>query len=272
MRFPALWLLVAAAAWPQRVEEDNFENPLNDKADAVVAGQKQFVISCSACHGATGEGGRGPNIRDGRAIRRLSDRQLFTSIQKGVPGTDMPPVNLPDEKIWQVAAFVRALSAPAFETRVAGDVEAGRAIFFGKGACSQCHMILGNGGFLGPDLSNIGAARSLEYLRESVAKPGARLADGYQGVRVVTRQGVEIEGVARNYSNYSIQITDARGELHLLDTANLKEVRLEEKTLMPEPKLAPAEIRDVLAYLSRHSVRPTAPKSSELRRQRGNRR
>jgi len=93
-------------------------------------------------------------------VRRLSDEQLFDSIKKGVPGTDMPPCALPDEQIRRMAAFVRSLSQPAIASVVKGDVEAGREIFFKKGGCVSCHMIRSQGGFPGPDLSDIGAPGS----------------------------------------------------------------------------------------------------------------
>jgi len=76
------------------------------------AGRKLFLASCSGCHGANAEGGRGPNLVEGRILRRLDDEALFKSIKSGVPGTDMPPTNLPDDQIRSVAAYVRSLSAP----------------------------------------------------------------------------------------------------------------------------------------------------------------
>ena len=44
---------------------------------------------------------------------------------------------------------------------VAGDRDLGKQLFFGKGRCSGCHMIRGQGGLLGPDLSNVGAIARL---------------------------------------------------------------------------------------------------------------
>src|SRR5260370_26377533 len=109
--------------------------------DNLEAGKQLFAGACSACHGASGEGGHGPSVVDGWQVRRASDAELFTSIQKGVPGTDMPHCALPDEKIRLLAAFVRSLSQPAIVSGVKGDAAAGREIFFHKGGCAACHMI-----------------------------------------------------------------------------------------------------------------------------------
>jgi cytochrome c oxidase cbb3-type subunit 3 len=244
--------LAAQAPTPEVV------NPLAGQPAAIEAGQELFANACSACHGAAGEGGRGPNLSDGKLIRRAKDDQLFQSIQKGVPGSDMPPFSLPDEKIWQLAAYVRNLGAPAYETKVAGDPEAGSQIFWQKAGCAQCHMIRGRGGFLGPDLSNIGAQRSWRLLREAVLQPSARLAEGYRGVTVTTLAGEKISGVAKNNTNYSIQILDASGRLHLLLKQDLREVAFRKQSLMPEDypqRLQSADIENLLAFLSRQALR-----------------
>jgi PQQ-dependent dehydrogenase (methanol/ethanol family) len=253
-------LLAAVVAAQQQPRPDRAEdrNPLRGDPNAVVAGSKLFSESCGACHGPNGEGGRGPNLVDGRAVRRLNDRELMTSIRKGVPGTDMPPSPLPEEKLWQITAFVRGLSSPAFESPVAGNAEAGGALFFGKAGCSNCHMIRGRGGFLGPDLANVGQLRSEALLHESIVNPNRRLVEGFQGASIVTAEGQKIEGIAKNLTNYSVQVLDAAGELHLLDRARLKSMSLRAVSAMPADyakRLSKAEIQNLVAYLGRQSIR-----------------
>ena len=72
----------------------------------------------------------------------------------------MPPLNLPEEHIWEIVTYVRALNAPAFESKVPGDAAAGDALFWGKAGCAG-HSIRGRGGFLGLDLSTIGLTRTV---------------------------------------------------------------------------------------------------------------
>lgn len=231
---------------------------MEGKPEAVEAGGQFFRAACSSCHGATGGGGRGPNIRDGRLVRRMSSEQLFDSIKTGVPGTEMPAFPIADEKIWAVVAFVRSLSAPAMEGNVPGDEAAGSAIFFGKGGCSGCHAVRGVGGSLGPDLSNAGIQRSIGQLRESVLDPSARPTEGFEAVDVVMKSGARISGVAKNYTNYAIQVLDRGGGLHLLEKKDVQEITLHRKSLMPgdySTKLTPVELQNLLAYLSRQAMR-----------------
>jgi len=46
--------------------------------------------------------------------------------------------------------------------------------------CDACHMINGEGGEVGPNLSKIGAIRDREYLRRSILDPNADLAEGFE--------------------------------------------------------------------------------------------
>jgi putative heme-binding domain-containing protein len=221
---------------------------------AVDAGKEIYMGSCSGCHGATGEGSQGPSLLSGRASR-LPDRTLVSSIKNGLPGTSMPNFPMADEKILQVAAFVRSLTAPAIAMKVAGDPERGRELFFGSGRCATCHMILGRGGYPGPDLSNIGAERTVPQLTESVMKPSARIANGYRSVTAVLKSGRTIQGVAKNHNNYSVQILDAAGKLHLLGREEIVKLEMPDASMMPAVTDA-NQARDLIAFLSRQSTRP----------------
>lgn len=262
-------LLLPAVLCAQPVPRmDEPDNPLTGDPAAVEAGRKLFSASCGACHGATGEGGRGPNLRDGKLIRRSSDFQMFNTIRKGVPGSDMPGANLPDANIWQLVTFVRALGAPAAETIVPGEPSRGELVY-AKSGCAGCHMISGRGGTLGPDLSNIGAARSYEYLRESVLKPGERISAGYQPVTVKLKDGRTLEGVARNYTNYSFQLMAKDGKLYLLNASDLADAKVDVASLMPADygeRLSKEEMTDLVAYLSKRTLRPVEARRRPERR------
>jgi len=242
-------------------DKEDLPNPVAGQADAIAAGKKLSLEGCSGCHGPTAECGRGPNLAQGDQIRGATNRHLLSVITDGVKGSDMPPSGLPSDKVWQIVAYLRNLTAVAFDSTAAGDVEAGRILFFGKAGCANCHTIRGRGGFPGPDLSNIGRVRSFRQLRESLLDPDAQIAEGYGGVTVTTKSGQTIGGVARDNTNYAIQILDARGDVHRLLKTDLREVVFRKSSLMPgdlKQRLSPAEIEDLLAFLGRQSIRDSA--------------
>lgn len=235
-------------------EETHIGNPASIAAGAVLYG-----TSCSGCHGASAEGGRGPKLIGARNIQRLGNAWLFGVLRNGIAGSDMPPSSYEDEKVWQLAAYIKNLSSPAGRQSVPGDPEAGREVYFGAGRCMSCHMIRGEGGFLGPDLSNLGVTRTLTELRESVLEPNKRLTRGYMPVLVTLGNGETIRGVARNTSNYSIQLLDADGELRLLSKSDVTKVDFPKDSWMPanySQRLSPQQVTDLLAFLSRQSIRP----------------
>ena len=240
--------LLAQHAEPQ----DARQRTAIGKAEAIARGKQLFAGSCAVCHGPGGQGGRGPNLRQQVMWHSLTDDEMFATIQKGVAGAGMPAANLPAKDIWQLVAFVRWLAAPAVEAPPPGNVVAGEKLFRGKAACSKCHQILGRGGLLGPDLSDVGVRRSVEQIREAVIDPDADGFRGYRRVDVLLNDGRTIKGVARNRTNYSIQLLDEDGSLHLVPTSNVKELTMSEHSPMPrdyEEQLSRQELDDLVAFL-----------------------
>jgi len=267
-----LWLPWSGKAQERRQEENAAENSFNGRPEAIEAGQKLFANMCSGCHGAQAEGGRGPNLEDGQLVRLKDAQHLSDSIRKGVPGSEMPPFDLLDEQIGQLLAFIRSLSAPAAESQVPGDPESGRVIFLGKASCSACHMILGKGGLTGPDLSNIGMSHSWKQLRQALVDPKSRPREGYQGAMVLTEGGSRITGIMKDQTNYSVAIQDVDGNLHLLSMQDIREITYRSGSLMPDDydrRLTAKEMDDVLAFLSRQSVRPVKVQTSSAGHQKG---
>ena len=257
-----LFALPLAAQNPALVDEvvrDPNEDVYIGKKEHIAAGEQLYSVACSGCHGQEGEGGRGPNLAIGPAAQGKRPTQIHNSIKNGVPGSDMPPYgSLPEEQLWQITAFVSSLSRPAYEMEIPGDPKAGETLFFGNMGCSNCHMIRGRGGKMGPDLSDAGLQNYVLQLKEGVLEPNKRITPGYDPVRVVTESGETIEGVAKNYTNYSMQLIDRRGKLHLLETRNLREIIFLKNTWMPSnltTRFSEDEIQNVLAYLSRQAIR-----------------
>ncbi len=261
MRLLLFCLVAAPVLFAQTGDEkEDLKNPFAGP-EAIAAGRKLYMEGCSGCHGPTAEGGRGPNLAQGDQIRGATNRQLLAVLTDGVKGSDMPPSGLPAPKVWQVIAYLRDLTAVAFDSAALGSVAEGGKLFFGKAGCANCHTIRGRGGFPGPDLSNIARGRSLMQLRESLLDPDARIADGYGAVTVVTNAGQTISGVARDHTNYAIQVLDAHGELHRLAMADLREVVFHRASLMPHDyrqRFSAAETQDLLAFLGRQSIRDAA--------------
>lgn len=69
------------------VNENNVTQ-LMDEA-SLAEGQALFIRTCAACHGASGEGGVGPNMTDHYYIHGGSISEIFSTIKYGVPEKGM---------------------------------------------------------------------------------------------------------------------------------------------------------------------------------------
>ena len=94
-----------------------------------------------------------------------------------------------------------------------GDVARGRAIFTGKGGCTDCHRVGGTGSIVAPNLSDIGAVRSAGSLQRRSLDPASQMMPINRPVRVVTKDGAIVNGRRLNEDTYSLQMLDDGGNL-----------------------------------------------------------
>jgi cytochrome c oxidase cbb3-type subunit 3 len=218
----------------------------------VEAGQRLYGPQCQVCHGATGDGVPGVDLRLGRFRRASSDEDLARIITTGVPGTGMPAFKLQPAELTGIVAFIRAgFDAASASVRV-GNAERGKVLFEGKALCAQCHRVKGQGPRLAPDLSDIGAIRTLAALQRVLLNPTESLLPIHRPVRIVTKDGRTIRGRRLNEDTYTVQLIDTQERLHSLVKADLKEFVVETVATMPsfQGRLTGDELADVIAYLT----------------------
>jgi PQQ-dependent dehydrogenase (methanol/ethanol family) len=250
------------------------------QAQTTDAGRQAFLARCVGCHGDDGTGGgHGPDIVNVVEPRGVSKDAVRDLILKGIPDAGMPAFQIPTDQADAIAAYVMVLkgtSAPGGPTAarqsVPGDPLAGEAFFAGKGNCTSCHMVRGLGGVLGPDLSNVGDERTLAQIERALNDPGgepggAQLPGGgrrgggggpsYPAATLHLHSGQTIEGIIKNQSAFDLQLLGVDGKLYLLTRDQVASVT-PEKSVMPKVEATPAEVQNLLAYLSHLSTDPKA--------------
>ena len=217
----------------------------------VEAGQRLYGPQCQVCHGANGDGVPGIDLKLGRFRRASSDNDLARVITSGVPGTGMPAFVLRPEELTSIVAFIRAGFDPASAAVRVGDASRGRALFYGKAECSQCHRVNGNGPRVAPDLSDIGSIRTLAALQRALLTPDQALLPIHRPVTIVTKNGRRYSGRRLNEDTYTVQIIDEQENLVSLDKADVRELSVEDTGRMPSyaDRLTADELADVIAYL-----------------------
>jgi len=221
---------------------------------ALAAGRKTFESSCASCHGLNGKGGeRAPDIATRPEVVRLSDSETLKILREGILQKGMPPfAALGLAKLSEVLNYLRSLQGKSRAPIVTASAEGGKQIFVSKGGCSECHMVHGAGGFLGPDLSDYGASHSAGDIRSAIVS-----ADKRPGVRkglakATTKDGQQISGLVRNEDNFSVQLQAVDGTFHLLEKSSLSELTFDFSPVMPsdyESRLSKSELDQLVSYL-----------------------
>lgn len=259
----ALILATHLAAQSDRAEAQ--QNPFAGQPAAIAAGKTLYSAQCQSCH----------PVGIATYQRGSADGEIFLNIRNGIANTPMPPyTQLSTDQTWQIIAYMRTLSAasaPAPATVAAspstGDPANGKLIFEGKGACLTCHQFNGKGVAVGPELT--ASALTAEQIQAAITNPnvpaapagGGRGGRGGRGrggnigpatVTATTADGKVYRGTRKSQDTFTIQFIDTTGQYRSLDRAELKDLKIENTSLMPSDyatRLTASEIRDVAAYL-----------------------
>lgn len=140
------------------------------------------------------------------------------------------------------------------ETLAKADLSKGRAMYQ---ICAACHVMYGEGGKVGPDLTGSGRA-NLDYLLENIVDPSAVVSADYRMSMVTLKDGRILSGVIARQDERTLTLrlmteetTVEKSEIAKQDTSPV--------SMMPEGLLMafqPEQIRDLIAYLMHPSQVP----------------
>jgi cytochrome c oxidase cbb3-type subunit III len=229
----------------------------------VARGKQLFEENCSVCHGVDGSGGDGPDLRG--VPDSLGDTAMREIVRRGIPGTAMPNfyLTVSEKDAANIAAYIRTLKGATSSATTTGDPTKGAALYNSSG-CPACHMITGQGGSIGPDLTRIGAMRGTPYLKNALEHPGTDLPKVSEGAftgrwtqylmfRAVDKDGHVVEGIRVGEDSFTIVLKDSSGKFHGLWKPDLRSLEKEPgKSFMPSYRdsLSGAQLDDVVSYLA----------------------
>ena len=142
-----------------------------------------------------------------------------------------------------------------FALKTSGDSTKGRALFFDlQGlACVKCHAVGGEGGKVGPDLTDVGAKYPREELVTAILQPSAKIASGYESVVVLTLDGAVTNGILKAETEAIVELEDGEGRRVTIKKEEVELIQPSEVSLMPSglaDGLTPRDFADLIAYLS----------------------
>ncbi len=128
------------------------------------------------------------------------------------------------------------------------DASRGRAVF--NRVCAACHVLFGEGGTIGPDIT--GSNRTnLNYLLHNIIEPNAEIPNAYRAATVQLRDGRVLAGVIEAQSDKVVTVVTTN-ETVTVPRADVVSIVQSDVSMMPEGLLEPLtdqEVRDLVAYL-----------------------
>lgn len=132
-----------------------------------------------------------------------------------------------------------------------GDGAKGREIFLRAG-CIACHTVAADEPPKGPMLAAVANIYGRKELAESILKPNAKIAQGFETQWFDTAKGEHVEGFVTREGGDSVDVRNIAGQSLTLEKGDIKQRGKRETSMMPEGLMngfTPAELSDLLSYL-----------------------
>ena len=134
----------------------------------------------------------------------------------------------------------------------------GRTQFYGEPAnCARCHTVRGEGGQIGPDLSNLTHRDYTSVLRD-IREPSAALNPDYLTQLVALNDGRVLEGTVKSEGTRLV-VADREGKLTTVERSNVESTKPAAMSIMPEKLvdlLGPERLKDLLTFLLIPAIDP----------------
>ena len=134
---------------------------------------------------------------------------------------------------------------------MAGNVARGKVIY--QERCASCHRLEENGFALGADLVTVKNAGK-EKMLVNILDPNREVAPNYKAFEVETKNEESSIGLIANETATSVTLRQAFGKESVILRSQIKKIRSQEQSLMPEGLEAGLKLQDMadlLEYISR---------------------
>ncbi len=149
------------------------------------------------------------------------------------------------DKLELIAKQKTVLTASRLKT---ADLSNGRRLF--TKTCAACHVLFGEGGKIGPDITGSNRA-NLDYVLENVLDPSAIVGKDYRMTILALNDGRVVQGLVQKETDSAVTLRTINDTV-VVAKSDIEERKLSELSLMPEGQLnqlTPDEQRDLIAYL-----------------------
>lgn len=128
-------------------------------------------------------------------------------------------------------------------------------VLFGAINCGSCHSMQGEGGSIGPDLTQLGNRFSARDMLEAIIEPSKVISDQYESKVFFLKNGTSILGRLNNEDKDTYFVSQNPYEpqtVKEISKKDVSEIKVSEVSIMPPGtlnSLNPEELKDLIAYL-----------------------
>jgi putative heme-binding domain-containing protein len=136
------------------------------------------------------------------------------------------------------------------EHKKLGDWVRGKALFYGEAQCATCHTVRGQGGAIGPDLSNL-TFKDPQAVLADILNPSATINPDYVSYVVKLSNGESITGLVAAEGE-QFKITEGVGKVTSVRRADVQSLSPSPTSLMPDifKALGDEKLNDILEFLT----------------------
>ena len=236
-------LALPPLARPQAVGDHQYTS------EAIELGSRTYTSQCALCHGPQGALVDGIDLRLGIFRGVASDEDLRRVIAEGSGEGQMPAFDFGAGEMEGIIAYIRAGFDPEGVAVRIGDPARGEELFYGRGDCSGCHRVDGEGPRVAPDLSDIGAIRTPAVLQLNLLDPTAAMLPINRPVRLVTLDEEVVTGRRLNEDTHTVQVLDSSERLRSFAKIDLSSFEISREPSKPPVDMNEEEVADLVAFL-----------------------
>ncbi len=254
IRFTTIFCFFAITAIALSSQNRRDTTASKTKAANRLVAKAAFEGACASCHGLDARGSeRGPDLVSRPEVVRKTDAELLKILTDGKTAAGMPSfASYAPAKLSALVAYLRSLQGRSKMVPLPGEPARGKTLFFGKAKCAECHMVGGQGGFFGQDLTSYATRRGADDIRAAIVTPNSDLDPRHGLATVLLADSTTLSGMARNEDNFSLQLQTPDGVFHLLNKSDIRELTYAGRSPMPSDYgaiLSPVEMNDLVSFL-----------------------
>ena len=202
------------------------------------------------------------------ATRKVYAEKLITAIKSDIVSREEIPAyiarslrDIVGEDVTRVFGEIRELKQNTTElianykkiitpeSLAKADVSHGRAVF--QKTCAACHVMYGEGGKIGPDLTGSNRA-NLDYILLNSLAPSDDVPAGYRMVVIATDDGRVLSGVIGEEDEQRLVLKTVEQPSVVIVKEEIVSRKVSEKSMMPDgqlQQLKTSEVVDLIRYL-----------------------